>query len=501
MNCEQLAQYDTESSEKDAEIVRLKARLAALGSPEHAPDVIIPPATAPGLGITPPASTPVSVVTLPTTDTLPSHVTTTPPPGLPVSTSAPVCVDTHCVPASSGAVTPAVTFVSSYAAPMPTVTPIVAGAVSGTVPGMTVSRAGVSRRGKAPPVDAYTGENAEVRFEDWLPTLDRAVSWNGWTDEESLIQLAGHLRGRALQEWDLLGEEEKGTYQTAAQALRTRLDPGNRVLAAQDFRHAMQKDGESVADYVRRLERYFQIAYGRDKLSVETKETIRDCKSHKGESTESASPSGRPPNARTRMVTSEPADCNDPLQYMFSSDSDGSEVSTVRVEDKGSKPQKALVDVQGIPAEGVIDSGADITIMGADLFKRVAAAARLKKKQLKKTDKVPHTYDQKTFKLDGKIELDITFQGQTMRTPVYLKMDAHDPLLLSEGVCRQLGIISYHPSVALQQPTKKQQVFSTVPTVCVRLVHSVRLPPQQMTMATVQVETCWTSRDGTHSPI
>ena len=47
----------------------------------------------------------------------------------------------------------------------------------------------------------------------------------------------------------------------------------------------------------------------------------------------------------------------------------------------------------------------------ADLFKRVAAAAWLKKKQLKKADKVPHTYDQKTFKLDGKIELDITFQG------------------------------------------------------------------------------------------
>ena len=592
MNCEQLAQYDTESSEKDAEIARLKARLAALGSPEHAPDVVSPPATAPGSGVTPPTSIPVSVVTLPTVDTLPSHATTTPPPGLPVSVSAPLCVD--CVPASSSTVTPAVTFVSSYTTPTPTVTPIVAGAVSGTVPRMTVSCAGVSRRGKAPPVDAYTGENAEVRFEDWLPTLDRAVSWNGWTDEESLIQLAGHLRGRALQEWNLLGEEEKGTYQTATQALRIRLDPGNRVLAAQDFRHAMQKDGESVADYVRRLERYFQIAYGRDKLSMETKETIlfgqlqeglsydimkspsvsgsqsykelcmaakheekrvaelrrrqhyqrtgthrgstdksvpplpkhqqpanrqrslpptssrnftpassrlrkcytcgstehlaRDCKSHKGESIESASPSGRPPNVRTKMVTSVMADCNDPLQYMFSSDSDGSEVSTVRVEDKGSKPQKALVDVQGVPAEGVIDSGADITIMGADLFKRVAAVARLKKKQLRKADKVPHTYDQKTFKLDGRIELDITFQGQTMRTPVYLKMDAHDPLLLSEGVCRQLGIISYHPSVALLQPTTKQQMFSTVPTVRVRLVHSVRLPPQQMIMATVQVE-------------
>ena len=38
----------------------------------------------------------------------------------------------------------------------------------------------------------------------------------------------------------------------------------------------------------------------------------------------------------------------------------------VRVEDKGNKTQKA---VQGVPAEGVIDSGADITVMGANLSK------------------------------------------------------------------------------------------------------------------------------------
>ena len=93
------------------------------------------------------------------------------------------------------------------------------------------------------------------------------------------------------------------------------------------------------------------------------------------------------------MVTSVPTDCNDPLQFMFSSDSDGSEVFTVRVEDKGSKPQNDLVAVQGVQAERVIDSGQDITIMGADLFKRVTTAAQLKKKQLKKADKVSHTED------------------------------------------------------------------------------------------------------------
>ena len=55
------------------------------------------------------------------------------------------------------------------------------------------------RRGKAPPVDNLTGEDPELRFEDWLPALERAARWNEWSSEETLIQLAGHLRGRALQ--------------------------------------------------------------------------------------------------------------------------------------------------------------------------------------------------------------------------------------------------------------------------------------------------------------
>ena len=56
------------------------------------------------------------------------------------------------------------------------------------------------RRGKAPPVDTFTGEEAETRLDDWLPTLQRPADWNGWTADDLLIQLAGHLKGRALQE-------------------------------------------------------------------------------------------------------------------------------------------------------------------------------------------------------------------------------------------------------------------------------------------------------------
>ena len=118
------------------------------------------------------------------------------------------------------------------------------------------------RRGKAPPIDQYTGEDPEIRFDNWLPALQRAAHWNGWTDEETLLQLAGHLRGKALQEWNLLVESDKATFQKAIAALREVLGPGSKVLAAQDFRHTTQNEGESVSNFIRRLERVFSIAYG-----------------------------------------------------------------------------------------------------------------------------------------------------------------------------------------------------------------------------------------------
>ena len=113
----------------------------------------------------------------------------------------------------------------------------------------------------------------------------------------------------------------------------------------------------------------------------------------------------------------------------------------------GSSPRHAHVEVQGVPTEGVIDSGADITIMGGDLFKRVASVARLKKKNFKPADKVQRSYDQRPLSLDGRIDQDITFCGTTLKTPVYVKLDAPEQMLLSERVCRQLGIISYHPEI------------------------------------------------------
>ena len=72
-------------------------------------------------------------------------------------------------------------------------------------------------RGKAPPVDSFTGEDLASTLHNWLPSLQTAATWYGWSEDEKLMQLGGQLRGRARQEWDLITDEEKETYSRAIQ--------------------------------------------------------------------------------------------------------------------------------------------------------------------------------------------------------------------------------------------------------------------------------------------
>ena len=349
------------------------------------------------------------------------------------------------------------------------------------------------------------------------------------------MQIAGHMRGRALQEWDLLDESDKATFAVATQSLHSRLDPGSRALAAQDFRHTIQGEAHPVADFIRRLERTFQVAYERDSMSTESRDTLLHgqlqeslkcdvmrapsvsgaqgykelCLAAKNEkrlaelkkrqkylrpmTLVSKHPSsGKPvlhkpeiqPSLKPQKTGTEPRRCylcnktghlarhsrartesggrtgerrgkhvnakqvrtaqeggqrtsqrphhqredplptheggqrssqrthhqrkdplptheggqrssqrthhqrKDPLPFLYSSESeDGEDVRRVRVNDKGSCPQLAGVEIQGVPAQGIIDSGADISIMG-ELFKRVAAVARLKRRDFKRADKL-----------------------------------------------------------------------------------------------------------------
>ena len=94
------------------------------------------------------------------------------------------------------------------------------------------------------------------------------------------------------------------------------------------------------------------------------------------------------------------------LDILFSDSDSDSEVKIIRVSDEGSKSQCAYVRLQGVPAYGIIDTAADITIVGGRLFKKIATIARLKKKNLKPPEKKPcdtHalSIDTKHLRLDG----------------------------------------------------------------------------------------------------
>ena len=350
------------------------------------------------------------------------------------------------------------------------------------------------RQGKAPPVDPFTGENPEVHFDDWLPALVCAAEWNQWTPEECLIQLAGHLRGQALQEWNLLSGEEKNNWERASSALSIRLDPGSKVIAAQDFRHTIQEETEGVANFIRRLERTFRIAYGGDHFSQETREALlygqlqeglcpdlmqnstvagastykslcmaaqneeqrkaemkrrwqyqsgaegkdqragsgrqrehlstiplktnpggtklrptnthqdnrpattgqertrvcyqcgkpghfaRECRSHKSESrgpghvSKKQAPSARQVTSNTTEKLRVP-DPEDPVSYLASDSDDAGEVKLVQVMDKGSQPRRAQVQIGGVPAWGIVDSGRTSRLLGNSCSKLLQPSA------------------------------------------------------------------------------------------------------------------------------
>ena len=86
--------------------------------------------------------------------------------------------------------------------------------------------------GEGTPIDIFTGQNADVVWEDWLPIFELAANWNGWDKEEILLQLAGHFRHKALQEWSLLSNVVQSSYILATQEMQSRLDYG--TIAAQE---------------------------------------------------------------------------------------------------------------------------------------------------------------------------------------------------------------------------------------------------------------------------
>ena len=68
-------------------------------------------------------------------------------------------------------------------------------------------------------------------------------------------------------------------------------------------------------------------------------------------------------------------------------------------------------------------------------------------------------------------------------------MDATDQLLLSEGVCQQLGIVTYHSSLQPAEDSAPEPIdLSIVPTIRVSLIQSLRLPQSKSAIVPMRLE-------------
>ena len=91
-----------------------------------------------------------------------------------------------------------------------------------------------------------------------------------------------------------------------------------------------------------------------------------------------------------RMAQSDAKDI--PLKYLLSNlDDEEPHKGVVCIQDGGSNCQYAKVVVGGVHLYGIVDSGADITIMRSNAFKQVATVVKLRKLDFKPPDKAPKT--------------------------------------------------------------------------------------------------------------
>ena len=243
----------------------------------------------------------------------------------------------------------------------------------------------------------------------------------------------------------------------------------------QDCRCRKRDAGESESQEPTRTSTTKQIRVGEEDSDQSTPDTASPTSDNSPQPTTSTP---APSPAKTPVHTNADTPVQLPADLLFSDSEEEDGVKQIRVTDSGSHSQLARVDVQGVPADGIVDTAADITIMGGKLFALVAATAKLRKRNFRKPDTIPKNYDRREFCLDGCMEMDITFQDKTMKTTVYIKMDAFDQLLLSEGVCRQLGIVAYHPSLVTEKAPRHKET-TLVPSIRVSLVQSMKLPPSQ----------------------
>ena len=266
------------------------------------------------------------------------------------------------------------------------------------------------------------------------------------------MQLAGHLRGRAGQEWALISEQERLSLTTATSAFTSRLEPTSKVMAAQDFRHLTQCHTEPVSDFIRRLERTFNLAYGSDGMLKETRNTLLHSQLQEGlhqHLMSSPAVSGATTYKELCMAAKNEESRQSELQRRQQYQQAGNNKSPGSVvEPRQSRPPPL------------------------------------------RTEEAQKSHQRS---IGQSFTLSQPKACYTCGSTRHLAKDCKAISKESEGVCRQLGIVSYHPQVEEWKGRQKQAGTRTknrikVPTILVKLINSVSLLPRQDRCVEVQVE-------------
>ena len=140
-----------------------------------------------------------------------------------------------------------------------------------------------------------------------------------------------------------------------------------------------------------------------------------------------------------------------------------------------------------MPVTGIVDTGSDISVMSGDLFKMIVGIAELKEEDFKPANKRAFNYNKQPIALDGQMEVSIGFEDKEICTTVYVKIKAPDSLLLSETVCRELGIVQYHPNVRPLGNSRETGTVDRSPRDKVRMIQSVCLPLHHTAVMPVEI--------------
>ena len=135
------------------------------------------------------------------------------------------------------------------------------------------------RRLSLPSVPEFNGEKLddEEAFNRWIKKLKKHAEICRWSVREKLLQFELHLVGRAEAVYETLPAEVKGSFTTAVEALRKRLQPPKRdaLRLAQLIKRKQQSD-EHVDKYAQDFEALVDKSYGnREGMDQASKDMLK----------------------------------------------------------------------------------------------------------------------------------------------------------------------------------------------------------------------------------